>query len=186
MQRMGISILAYFIQEDYLNKMKVKNTILLILLFSSIIIIIGCSKTVAKTPLEFQKELWQIITRRFDYSELEALIAATYNNQLINWDYEYFYELPNFNLRIYLQNFSEFVSWKELSVCKKLEISFRYDERELSEVVWRKDIIQLLEKRITYMSQDIIKIDKLLATTLGLPVEKHPTEQGDRRRNGGN
>ena len=57
MQRMGISILAYFIQEDYLNKMKVKNTILLILLFSSITIIIGCSKTVAKTPLEFQKEL---------------------------------------------------------------------------------------------------------------------------------
>ena len=37
--------------------MKVKNTILLILLFSSITIIIGCSKTVAKTPLEFQKEL---------------------------------------------------------------------------------------------------------------------------------
>ena len=56
MQRMGISILAYFIQEDYLNKMKLKNTILL-MLFSSIIIIIGCTKTVPKTPLEFQKEL---------------------------------------------------------------------------------------------------------------------------------
>jgi hypothetical protein len=38
------------------------------------------------------------------------------------------------------------------------------------------EIIQLLEKRITHMSQDIIKIDKLLAATLGLPVEKHPTE----------
>ncbi len=37
--------------------MKLKNTILLLLLFSSITIIIGCSKTVAKTPLEFQKEL---------------------------------------------------------------------------------------------------------------------------------
>lgn len=48
------------------------------------------------------------------------------------------------------------------------------------------EIIQLLEKRITFMSQDIIKIDKLLATTLGLPVEKHPTEQGDRRSNGRN
>ncbi len=36
--------------------MKLKNTILL-MLFSSIIIIIGCSKTVPKTPLEFQKEL---------------------------------------------------------------------------------------------------------------------------------
>ena len=48
------------------------------------------------------------------------------------------------------------------------------------------EIIQLLEKRITFMSQDIIRIDKLLATTLGLPVEKHPTEQGDRRSNGRN
>ena len=36
--------------------MKLKNTVLL-MLFSSIIIIIGCSKTVPKTPLEFQKEL---------------------------------------------------------------------------------------------------------------------------------
>jgi len=49
--------LVYFIQEDYLNKMKVKNTILLIMLFSSIVVTIGCSKTVPKTPLEFQKEL---------------------------------------------------------------------------------------------------------------------------------
>ena len=54
---MGTLILAFFIQEDYLNKMRLKNTILLILLFSSIIVIIGCSKTVPKTPLEFQKEL---------------------------------------------------------------------------------------------------------------------------------
>lgn len=57
MQKMDILILAYFIQEDYLNKMKVKNTILLIILFSSIVVTIGCSKTVPKTPLEFQKEL---------------------------------------------------------------------------------------------------------------------------------
>jgi len=49
--------LVYFIQEDYLNKMKVKNIILLIMLFSSIAVTIACSKTVPKTPLEFQKEL---------------------------------------------------------------------------------------------------------------------------------
>jgi hypothetical protein len=54
---MVISILAYFIQEDYLNKMKFKNTLLSIILLSSILITIGCSKTVPKTPLEFQKEL---------------------------------------------------------------------------------------------------------------------------------
>jgi hypothetical protein len=54
---MDISILAYFIQEDYLNKMKFKNTIFFITLLSSITLTIGCSKTVEKTPLEFQKEL---------------------------------------------------------------------------------------------------------------------------------
>jgi hypothetical protein len=37
--------------------MKVKNIILLIMLFSSIAVTIACSKTVPKTPLEFQKEL---------------------------------------------------------------------------------------------------------------------------------
>jgi len=37
--------------------MKIKNTILLIMLFSSILVTIGCSKTVPKTQLEFQKEL---------------------------------------------------------------------------------------------------------------------------------
>jgi hypothetical protein len=37
--------------------MKLKNTILLMMLFSSILMTIACSKTVTKTPLEFQKEL---------------------------------------------------------------------------------------------------------------------------------
>lgn len=37
--------------------MKFRNSILFIILLSSIILIIGCSKTVPKTPLEFQKEL---------------------------------------------------------------------------------------------------------------------------------
>lgn len=37
--------------------MKFKNTILLVILFSLIVFTIGCSKTVPKTPLEFQKEL---------------------------------------------------------------------------------------------------------------------------------
>ena len=37
--------------------MKLKNTILLMMLFSSIVMTIACSKTVTKTPLEFQKEL---------------------------------------------------------------------------------------------------------------------------------
>lgn len=49
--------MVYFIQEDYLNKMKVKNIILSFVTLISIIFVIACSKTVPKTPLEFQKEL---------------------------------------------------------------------------------------------------------------------------------
>lgn len=37
--------------------MKVKNTILSFMILSSIVFVIACSKTVPKTPLEFQKEL---------------------------------------------------------------------------------------------------------------------------------
>lgn len=104
------------------------------------------AKCISTLSAEFQKELWQIITRRFDYTELEALIVDTQNNQLINLDYGYFYELQNFNIRNYLQKFSEYVNWKELSACKKLELSFRFDDKILSEEVWRKDIIQQLDK----------------------------------------
>jgi len=49
--------LAYFIQEDYLNKMKVNNYILSFVILSSIMLTIACSKTATKTPLQFQKEL---------------------------------------------------------------------------------------------------------------------------------
>ena len=49
--------MAYFIQEDYLNKMKVKNTILSLMMLNSIVLTIACSKTATKSPLEFQKDL---------------------------------------------------------------------------------------------------------------------------------
>lgn len=49
--------MAFFIQEDYLNKMKVKNNILLFIMLSSILLTIACSKTATKSPLEFQKDL---------------------------------------------------------------------------------------------------------------------------------
>ena len=49
--------MAYFIQEDYLNKMKVNNYILSFVILSSIMLTIACSKTATKTPLQFQKEL---------------------------------------------------------------------------------------------------------------------------------
>jgi len=95
---------------------------------------------------EFKKALWLIITSKFDYVELEDLISATHENQIFHWDFVYFYSLPSFDIRSYLQNFSKYVSWKELSECKKLEETFRYDDKLFIERVWRNDIILQLDK----------------------------------------
>lgn len=61
MQKTGMLILVFFIQENYLNKiklMKIKNYILLFfLILSSLSLVISCSKTVIKSPLQFQQEL---------------------------------------------------------------------------------------------------------------------------------
>ena len=47
--------------------MKFKNTILLIIMFSSIALTIGCSKTVPKTPLEFQKEFIKKLEKQINF-----------------------------------------------------------------------------------------------------------------------
>ena len=49
--------MVFFIQEDYLNNMKVKHNKLLFMVLSSIILIIACTKTETKSPLQFQKDL---------------------------------------------------------------------------------------------------------------------------------
>lgn len=106
---------------------------------------------------ELRKELWQNITQKFDYSELHNLIMQTHDNPIFCWDFSFFYSLSNFNIRIYLQNFSEFVHWKELSECKKLEETFRFDNNLFSEQVWRKDIIQQLD----YFQWDFHSLSKV-------------------------
>ena len=49
--------MAFFIQEDYLNNMKIKHNLLLFTALSSIIVLIACTKTETKSPLQFQKDL---------------------------------------------------------------------------------------------------------------------------------
>jgi hypothetical protein len=95
---------------------------------------------------EQNQRLWQIITRKFDYADLEDLIEQTYNQDVFYWDYAYFYDLPAFSIRNYLQNHANSINWKELSGCKKLEETFRYDEKLFNEKVWRKDVIQQLDR----------------------------------------
>lgn len=78
-------------------------------------------------------ECWKIITPKFDYCELELLIAKTIRNrkltELCNWDYGYFYSLAEYNLLDYLECFRDCVSWKELSVSPKLNDELCFDKR---------------------------------------------------------
>lgn len=88
--------------------------------------------------------LWQIITRKFDYAELEDLISITYKNQAVHWDFAYFYSLPNFNLRSYLQNFPKYIDWKEISICKKLNNELFFDKKLFNYKTWINDVYRIL------------------------------------------
>jgi hypothetical protein len=54
---MVISILVFFIQEDYLNKMSLRNNISYFLIAFALVLVAACTKTAVIPPLEFQKQL---------------------------------------------------------------------------------------------------------------------------------
>ena len=54
----------------------------------------------------------------------------------------------------------------------------------LEKLKWLIEIIKQLEKRVTSMSQDILKIDALLSEALELPVEKEKKPISERRADG--
>lgn len=96
---------------------------------------------------ELKHELWQVITCKFEYNNLELLIAQTYNHEIFYWDYSYFYNLSEFNLRQYLTKNNEFVSWTELSQSKALNKSFTWDKSLFSYKVWLKDVLKVLKNQ---------------------------------------
>lgn len=93
------------------------------------------------------QQFWQIITHKFNCSELEGLIAQTHNQDVFRWDYYYFYDLPNFNPRQYLAENSEFVDWNIISSSKNLDKSFKWDKSLFSYEVWLKDVLILLKNQ---------------------------------------
>lgn len=97
---------------------------------------------------ESQSVLWQIITHKFDYTELEKLIEGAYqtdSSDLFQWDYEYFYNLPKFNVRQYLKQNATLVDWNTLSHTKALNKTFFWDRSLYSYDVWIKDVSALLK-----------------------------------------
>ena len=151
MQRMGISILEFFIQEDYLNKMRSKQ-IILFMLFSSIIIIIGCSKTVPKTPLDFQKEL----------------LAGTsaYLNTQRTWQLDSFYvDGVNFPLTTLQKGYKKTFSYDGL-----------YSDSEMNSGVWEIQTLGKLKQTIIYKTtnkQDssVFDIVSINAARLNLSIK---------------
>lgn len=90
-------------------------------------------------------ELWEIITCKFNYHELIELIAKKGNNNIFNWDYTYFYNLPQFDLRSYLIDNVEFVNWSYLSCSNAVNKTLSWDKSLFSYEVWINDVLKLLK-----------------------------------------
>lgn len=92
-------------------------------------------------------QLWQIITRKFDYDELFELIELTYDKEVFNWDFSYFYNLSEFNPRKYIDENYEIVNWSALSSSKSLNNSLKWNKSLFNYEVWLKDVIKLLKNK---------------------------------------
>lgn len=95
-------------------------------------------------------ELWTIITKKFDYNELIALIHATNQtgekSALFKWDYEYLYSMSEFDIASYLDNYQEDVQWDLLSKSSRLNEYLNWDKSDFrSEQRWKKDVQKLLK-----------------------------------------
>lgn len=94
---------------------------------------------------DIRTELWKIITCKFVYDELIELIAETGDNKIFQWDYAYFYDLPQFDLRRYLIDNVESVNWFYLSSSNALNKTLSWDKSMFSYEVWLNDVRKLLK-----------------------------------------
>ena len=96
-----------------------------------------------------QENLWKTITHKFDYAELEQLIEQTYSTDcvtLLKWDYAYFYNLPAFNVRQYLNESTDWINWSALSRSQALNKTLFWDKSLFNYEVWRKDVLKLIKE----------------------------------------
>jgi hypothetical protein len=121
---------------------------------------------------EERTELWEIITCKFDYPELEVLIAQTYNKEIFYWDFAYFYDLPNFNPRKYLIDNVEFVDWAVLSGSGAINNTLSWDKSLFIYDVWLNDILKLLKNpEYKWDFKSLSKIDNINWTDSILSIE---------------
>ncbi|MFD1188888.1 hypothetical protein, partial [Pontibacter rugosus] len=99
------------------------------------------------TNSDNRQQLWNIVSSKFDYQELELLIAQTFSKEVYQWDFCYFYDLSSFNPRQYLQANYDYIDWPSLSGSKALNKAFRWDKSLFSYEVWLKDILKILKNK---------------------------------------
>lgn len=129
---------------------------------------------------EMHSVLWQIITRKFDYAELDNLIAQSNQSEyaeVFQWDYAYFYDLPAFNVRQYLNENAEIIKWQALSGSKALNKTFRWDKSLFNYDVWLKDVSKLL--KIAEYQWDFKALSKLDSINWNDTILNINTEQWD-------
>lgn len=103
---------------------------------------------ISKLEDELHYSLWKIITHKFDFDELDKLIQQSHQtdcSELYQWDYDYFYNLQEFNVRQYLNQNANLVDWATLSHTKALNKTFFWDKSLYSYDVWFKDVSAFLK-----------------------------------------
>ena len=100
---------------------------------------------------EKQNDLWSIITRKFSTKELSQLINSTnqlgINSILFKWNYEYFYALPDFDVRQYLDDYYDDVNWDALSKSSQLNKELVWDSELYGFHRWVENTKHLLDNK---------------------------------------
>jgi hypothetical protein len=106
--------------------------------------------------------LWKIITKKLDYEELNSLIAKTYNEEVFNWDYNHFYNLPDFSPLSYLDDNYEIIDWLAFSNSDLLNKSLNWDKNLFSYGVWINMVLKLLKtKNYNWAFKSLSKLDSV-------------------------
>jgi len=94
---------------------------------------------------EQKLQLWQMITRKFSYSDLVELIPQNFKVGFFFWDFTFFYDMPDFSVLRYIQEYAEYTDWKIISESGKLDKEFKFDSKLTNERVWLNFIVRKLD-----------------------------------------
>jgi len=94
---------------------------------------------------ETKVSMWRIITKKFEFQDLDSLIDRTYNQEVFYWDYNFFYDFPEFSPLNYLNENCELVDWPAFSSSKSLNNSLKWDKNLYGYGVWIDKILKLFK-----------------------------------------